>query len=158
MASNRKRIAAAIAAIIVVGLAFALAWQNNATAQQLRPKTVVFSFNSSPDNIFQVQSGFHVAEDALSAGRHVILFFNGRGVTIPTKKLANDRPPNDLRLGDERALWLILRDLINDGAEVIVARDAADMLNLTDSEFIPEARLGVNIFHKMPDDTVVFTY
>ena len=158
MASNRKRIAAAMAAIIVVAFAFALAWQNSATAQQLRPKTVVFSFTSSPDNIFQVQSGFHVAEDALSAGRHVILFFNGHGVTIPTKKLANDRPPNDLRLGDERALWLILRDLIDNGAEVIVARDAADMLNITDSELIPEARLGVNIFHKMPDDAVVFTY
>jgi predicted peroxiredoxin len=152
-------IAAAAAIVVIVGMS-AMHWQGNASAQSSssQPKTVVFSFTSSPDNIFQVQSGFHVAEDALSAGRHVILFFNGRGVTIPTKKLANDRPPNDLRLGDERALWLILRDLINDGAEVIVARDAADTLNMADSEFIPEARLGVNVIQKMPDDTVVFTY
>jgi hypothetical protein len=29
---------------------------------------------------------------------------------------------------------------------------------MEDGEFIPEAYLGVNVFQKMPDDTVVFTY
>lgn len=155
MGINRNRMAAAVAAIIVIVCAFALSWQNNAAAQQSQSaaKTVVFNFTSGSDNILQIESGFHVAEDALNNGRRVVLFFNGRGVTIPTRRLSPD-----LRLGDERALWLILRDLINRGAEVIVARDSARILNMEDGEFIPEAYLGVNVFQKIPDDTVVFTY
>ena len=160
MASNRNRMAAAVAAMIIVVCASALLWQSNATAQssQSQPKTVVFSFTSGSDSIVQVETGFHVAEDALNAGRRVILFFNGRGVTIPIKRLSPDLRLTAPGANDERPLWLILRDLIDGGAEVIVARDAAKILNMDDREFIAEAQIGVNVFHKMPPDAVVFTY
>src|SRR5262245_31791112 len=152
MASNRNRMIAAAAAIMVIVGAGAMHWQSSASAQSSssQPKTVVFSFTSGPDSIVQVETGFHVAEDALNDGRHVILFFNGRGVTIPVKHLSPELRLISPAANEQRPLWLILRDLINDGAEVIVARDSVKILNMEDREFLPEAQIGVNVFHKMP--------
>jgi hypothetical protein len=85
-----------------------------------------------------------------------VLFFNGRGVTVPLKRLSDE-----LQLGSQRTLWRVLNDLIANAAEIVVARESVWTLNLADNEFLIETQFGDwggSIFSKFGTNTIVFTY
>jgi predicted peroxiredoxin len=86
----------------------------------------------------------------------VVLFFTGRGVTVPVKRLHQE-----MQLGKERPLWVMLDELVGRGVEVLVARESARLLNMADAEFIEGTQLGQwggSVFCKMHGESVVFTY
>ncbi|MCI0676645.1 MAG: DsrE family protein [Phycisphaerales bacterium] len=151
----RKQSMMAAVAVAMVGFG-AFAFQSTSAGSGGSAKTVVINVTTGPDEIMSVVTALHVAEDALDDGRHVVLFFNGRGVTVPVKRLHQD-----LSLGDERPLWVMLDELVGRGAEVLVARESARILNMADAEFMNGTQLGQwggSVFCKMHGESVVFTY
>lgn len=118
--------------------------------------TVIVSITTGQDDLFKIVSAFHLAQDALEDGRRVILYFNGRGVTVPVRRLEDD-----LRMGRDRPVWLTLQDLMRGGAEVVVAGEAARVLGMVVDDFIPGTQIGAwsgKVFSKVDDNTLVFTY
>lgn len=145
----------AVAAVTACAFALQKTTSTPATTKASR-STVVLNITSGPDEVFRLLTAFHVAEDAVADGRHVVLFFNGRGVTVPLKRLSDE-----LQLGRERTLWRVLQDLVQCGTEVLVARESVRALNLSDDEFIVETQFGQwggSVFCKMEPGSVVFSY
>jgi predicted peroxiredoxin len=158
MQLNRQRISAMVLAIAALS-ACALALQQSSPASGAAPEsrgTVIVSITSGQDDLFKIMSAFHLAQDALEDGRRVILYFNGRGVTVPVRRLEND-----LRLGRDRPVWLTLQDLMRQGAEVVVAGEAARVLGMVVEDFIPGAAIrpwSGKVFSTVDSNTLVFTY
>ncbi len=118
--------------------------------------SVIINITSGQDDLFKLMAAFHLAEDALEDGRRVVLFFSGRGVTVPVKRV-----DADLRLGKERPMWVVLHDLMRNGAEVLVAAESARVLGMVDADFVDGTQIGAwggKVFSKVDAGTVVFTY
>jgi predicted peroxiredoxin len=154
---RRSNLLMSVLVAVIALAAAAFGFQENQPGQgEPPPKIVVFNVTTGPEDVFRLTTAFRVAEDALDDGRRVILFFNGQGVRVPLKRLSPD-----LRLGDERALWVVLNDLIRRGAEILVARESVRELNMVEAEFLPETqfgRWGGKVFSKMDGEAVVFSY
>jgi len=159
MKSSRQRMMISILTLAMVATC-ALAFQKMPTTPQALEKakqgTVVLNITCGPEDVFRLLRAFHVAEDAINDGRHVVLFFNGRGVTVPVKRLSAE-----LQLGQERSLWVVLHDLVRSGAEVLVSRESIRTLNMVEADFIPETQFGAwggSVFCKVDFNTTVFSY
>ena len=158
MHPNKQRIGAMLLAIAAFS-ACALALQSSTDASKSKPSsrpTIVISITTGADDLFKVMSAFHLAQDALEDGRRVILYFNAGGVTVPVKRLEHD-----LRLGDERPLWLMLQDLMRGGAEVVVAGEAARLMGMVVADFVPGSVIrpwSGKVFAMVDSNALVFTY
>lgn len=158
MQPNRQRIGAMLLVIALVS-ACALAFQTSSTASGAAPEkrgTVIVSITTGADDLFKIMSAFHLAQDALEDRRRVILYFNASGVTVPVKRLEHD-----LRLGNERPVWLMLQDLMAQGAEVVVAGEAARLLGMVIDDFVPGSVIrpwSGKVFALVDSNTLVFTY
>ena len=158
MQPNRLRIGAMLLFIALAG-AYALAYQQSTPASGAAPEkrgAVIVSITTGADDLFKIMSAFHLAQDALEDGRRVILYFNAAGVTVPVKRLEHD-----LRLGDERPVWLMLKDLMRGGAEVVVAGEAARLLGMVVEDFVPGSVIrpwSGKVFEMADSNALVFTY
>ena len=156
MRLNMQRLAVMLLALMAV-CACAFAFQSKpAPAKASAAGAVIINITTGPDDVFRLLSAFHVAEDAINDGRRVVLFFNGRGVTVPVKRLSGE-----LQLGQERALWVVLQDLVQAGAEVLVARESMRALNMVEADFITGTQIGDwggSVLGKITAGSVVFSY
>lgn len=158
MLRHRQNLAVIVVVLLIAVIAFfsggGFAYQS-ATTQRTKP-TVIVSITAGQDDLFKIMAAFHLAQDAIEDGRHVILYFNARGVTVPVRRLEDD-----LRMGRDRPVWLMLRDLMNSGAEAVVAGESARVLGMVVGDFVPGVQIRAwsgKVFEKAGADAIVFTY
>lgn len=116
---------------------------------------VVFNITSgATEDVHAVTMALQLAGHALDDGREAILFFNVRGVRVPTHQLRADlafhaKPVKEL-----------LTELIARGAEVHVCPHCMKALEVTEEELIPGALVTgrQKLFSKLGSNTVVFSY
>jgi len=116
---------------------------------------LMLSVTSSPtDDPHSVTMALQLAGHALDAGRGVVLFFNVRGVTVPTIGL-----PADLAFRDE-PIKKLLSNLIERGAQVQVCPHCMHALGVEAKDLVPGAVVTdrEKLFSKIGPETVVFTY
>jgi len=101
-----------------------------------------------------VTMALQLAGHGLEDGREVVLFFNVRGVSVPTVDL-----PADLAFIDKPIKELLTR-LIEQGAEVHVCPHCMKALKVDDSDLIKGAVVTSRekLFSKLGSNTVVFSY
>lgn len=134
----------------------------SATSHQARPATpaiapqvVVMNITSSAvDDPHAVTMALQLAGHALDDGRQVVLFFNVRGVTVPTTSL-----PENLAFHD-KPIKQLLSNLLARGAEAHVCPHCMKALGLDAADLIPGAFVTNRdrLFSKLGYNTVVFTY
>ncbi len=110
--------------------------------------------SSATEDPHAVTMAVQLAGHALDDGRDVVLFFNVRGVDIPTAAF-----PGDIAFRDEPIKHL-LRSLSERGAEIHVCPHCMDAKGVDAEDLIPEALVTdrEKLFSKITSNTVVFTY
>ena len=119
------------------------------------PGTVLLNITSGPaEDAHSVTMALQLAGHALDAGRKAVLFFNVRGVEVPTFAL-----PADLAFGD-RPIKELLQSLIDRGAEVHVCPHCMRALQVEEEDLITGAQVTDRdkLFSHITENTVVFTY
>ncbi len=119
------------------------------------PQITFFSITSDgASDPHSVTMGLQLANHALDAGREVVLFFNVRGTTVPTKAF-----PADLAFHAE-PIATLLAGLIQRGAEVHVCPHCMEALGVAEADLIDGARVTTRdaLFAKLGPETNVFTY
>ena len=123
--------------------------------QTADPATTLFNITSSgEEDPHSVTMALQLAGHSLDAGRATVLFFNVRGVTIPTGACSDS-----LSFGD-RPIKELLLELMDRGAEVHVCPHCMAALEVVEADLLPGARVTNRdvLFGHMGDHTVVFTY
>jgi predicted peroxiredoxin len=115
---------------------------------------IFFNITSGPDDPHPVTMALQLAGHALDDQRDVVLFFNVRGVDIPTVHLADT-----LSFGD-RPIKEMLAGLIERGAEVHVCPHCMAALGVEAADLIDGARVTTRdlLFAHLQGNTAVFTY
>lgn len=146
--------------LMAVPLLFALGCARPEPAEETPPAvaekpTMLFNITSSPvDDPHAVTMALQLAGHALDDGRPVVLFFNVRGVSVPTVDL-----PDDLAFHVE-PIKTLLADLVNRGAEVQVCPHCMSALGIEADNLIPGAVVTdrETLFARVTSNTVVFSY
>lgn len=118
--------------------------------------TVLFSVTSDANKDPQaVDMALKLAGFSLDEGRHVVLFFNVKGVTIPSKALADD-----FAFQQDKPIKTQLADLIQRGADVHVCPICMKALAVESSDLIEGAKVTTrsSLFANINANTSVFTY
>jgi len=116
---------------------------------------VLFSITSAAtEDPHAVTMALQLAGHALDDGRRVVLFFNVRGVTVPTTDL-----PEDLAFG-AKPIKALLTALIARGAEAHVCPHCMNALGVEASDLIAGALVTNRdrLFSLLGSNTVVFSY
>ncbi len=119
------------------------------------PRVVIFSITSSPtDDPHAVTMALQLAGHALDDGRVVVLFFNVRGVSVPTNRLAEDL------VFHAKPIKQLLTDLIGRGAEVHVCPHCMMALGIEPGDLVGGAIVTdrEKLFARIGPNTVVFSY
>ena len=122
---------------------------------QLDPPTTILNITSGgEEDPHSVPMALQLAGHSLDAGRTTVLFFNVRGVTIPTLAF-----PDSVSFGDQ-PITVLLQNLVDRGVEVHVCPHCMDALGVTGSDLMPGAQVTdrESLFGHMGGNTVVFTY
>lgn len=95
-----------------------------------------------------------LAGHALDYGKKAVLFFNVRGVTVPTKNF-----PEDLAF-HAKPIKLLLSELIAKGANVQVCPHCMEALNVKAEDLLEGAQITdrEKLFSQLSSNTQVFTY
>jgi sulfur relay (sulfurtransferase) complex TusBCD TusD component (DsrE family) len=95
-----------------------------------------------------------LAGHALNENKDVVLFFNVRGVSVPTKTF-----PIELAF-HEKPITTLLQDLLARGAEVHVCQHCMNAMGITVEDSIDGAVMtdSKKLFAHLGSITVVFTY
>lgn len=129
--------------------------QMNRSAAESDGKTpIFFSITSGPDDPHPVTMALQLAGHALDDQREVVLFFNVRGVNIPTVQLSDT-----LAFGDS-PIKEMLAGLIERGAEVHVCPHCMSALGVEATDLVEGARVTTreSLFAHLQGNTAVFTY
>jgi predicted peroxiredoxin len=114
--------------------------------------SVTSDANEDPQSIDMAMklAGFSLDED-----RHVVLFFNVKGVTIPAKGF-----PDDFAYKDNSPIKEQLADLIERGVDVHVCPICMKAHGVEASDLMEGAKVTTrpNLFANIGPGTVVFTY
>lgn len=150
MRFGSKVLAMAIVVSTVVGCAQA----DTANTAASSASSMFFNITSGPENPHPVTMALQLAGHALDDNRSVVLFFNVRGVLIPTIQL-----PDTLAFGD-RPIKEMLADLIERGVEVHVCPHCMSALEVDATDLIAGARVTNRemLFSNLMGNTAVFTY
>ncbi len=118
------------------------------------PQSMFFNITSGPDDPHPVTMALQLAGHALDDGRDVLLFFNVRGVHIPTAQLSDT-----LAFGD-RPIKELLADLMERGAVVHVCPHCMAALEVSETDLIEGAQVTTRdlLFAYLTGNTAVFTY
>jgi predicted peroxiredoxin len=110
--------------------------------------------SSAADDPHAVTMALQLAGHALDDGRDVVLFFNVRGVDVPTIDL-----PEDIAFGD-RPIRELLIELLDRGAEVQVCPHCMKAMDIEETDLIPGAVVTdrARLFGKLGPNTAVFSY
>ena len=92
---------------------------------------------------------------SLEEGRHVVMFFNVKGVWIPSNALADD-----LAFQEDQPIKTQLADLIQRGVDVDVCPICMKALGVEESGLIDGANVTTrhSLFANIDANTAVFTY
>ena len=118
--------------------------------------TVLISVTSDATKDTQaVDMAMKLAGFSLAEGRNVALFFNVKGVTVPTKAFAAD-----LKYKDNDPIKSQLQQVIKDGAEVHVCPICMKALEVKSEDIMQGAFVTTRakLFANIGADTAVFTY
>jgi predicted peroxiredoxin len=118
--------------------------------------TVLFSVTSgAKEDPQSVDMAMKLAGFALDEGRHVVMFFNVKGVTIPSHALAND-----FAYQEDKPIKTQLADLIQRGVDVHVCPICMKALGVGESDLIEGAKVTTRsgLFANINANTAVFTY
>ena len=121
-------------------------------AQQ--PTTFLNITSSGENDPHAVTMALQLAGHSLDAGRTTVLFFNVRGVTIPTSGF-----PETVSFGDQPIKELLF-SLMERGAVVHVCPHCMAALEVNEADLIPGARVTDReaLFAHLGPNTVVFSY
>jgi sulfur relay (sulfurtransferase) complex TusBCD TusD component (DsrE family) len=149
------------ATILMVVSLLALAGCSRSVAETAQPagekeaQIVLFNITSSAtDDPHSVTMALQLAGHALDDGRKVALFFNVRGVTVPTLSL-----PEDLAFR-AKPIKALLAGLIEGGAQVHVCPHCMNALGVEASDLVAGALVTnrERLFGLLGPNTVVFSY
>lgn len=118
--------------------------------------TVLFSVTSDAnENPQAVDMALKLAGFSLDEGRHVVMFFNVKGVTISSNALADD-----FAFQQDKPIKRQLADLIQRGVDVHVCPICMKALNVGESDLIEGEKVTTrpNLFANINANTAVFTY
>jgi predicted peroxiredoxin len=120
------------------------------------PQSIIL-FNITSDGVHNphpVTMALQLAGHALDDGREAVLFFNVRGVKVPTKSF-----PAELAFS-AKPITQLLAKLVERGAEVHVCPHCMKALEVTAEDLIPGAKVTNRemLFAKIGPNTTVFTY
>jgi predicted peroxiredoxin len=118
--------------------------------------TVLFSVTSDVNEDPQaVDMALKLAGFSLDEGRHVVMFFNVKGVTIPSNALADD-----FAFQQDKPIKMQLVDLIQRGVDVHVCPICMKALGVGESDLIEGAKVTTRpgLFANINANTAVFTY
>lgn len=118
--------------------------------------TVMLSVTSDPrQNPQSVDMAMKLAGFSVDEGRRVVIFFNVKGVTVPTNNL-----PDDLAFQEDTPLKEQLATLIQRGVDVHVCPICMKALGVNESDLIDGAKVTTrpSLFANIGSDTAVFTY
>jgi len=149
--------AAAVGLMFVASVFVGCAQTGNAENQDTdsaNATPILFNITSGPDDPHPVTMALQLAGHALDDGRSVLLFFNVRGVRIPTTQLSDT-----LAFGD-RPIKEMLVDLMARGAEVQVCPHCMAALGVEETDLIPGAVVTNRdlLFSHLHGNTAVFSY
>jgi predicted peroxiredoxin len=159
---TRIRITLFVRATLLVGAVIALSGCNapaSSSAGATAPTgatTVLLSVTSdASQNPQSVDMAMRFAGFALDEGRRVVIFFNVKGVTIPTAGL-----PDDFAFGEGTPIKQQVTALIERGADVHVCPICMQALDVEKSDLIDGAKVTTrsSLFANIGPSTVVFTY
>jgi predicted peroxiredoxin len=129
------------------------------TAQQAPansgPRIILFNITSgAEEDPHAVTMALQLAGHALDDGRSVVLFFNVRGVGVPTAAL-----PEDLAF-HEKPIKQLLANLMQRGAEAHVCPHCMAALEIGEEDLMAGAVVTnrEQLFAKLGPNTNVFTY
>ncbi|MBN1912121.1 MAG: DsrE family protein [Pirellulales bacterium] len=123
-------------------------------AEQKNPPIFFANITSGTNDVHPVTMALQLAGHALDDGRKVVLFFNVRGVDVPTTKL-----PDDLAFHD-KPVKKLLTDLIDRGAEVHVCPHCMKALGIDAKDLLPGVQVTnrEKLFANLGPNTNVFSY
>ena len=118
------------------------------------PTSMFFSITSGPEDPHPVTMALQLAGHALDDQRSVVLFFNVRGVNVPTRQL-----PDTLAFGHTPIKELLV-SLMERGAEVHVCPHCMEALGVEAGDLIDGAQVTDRelLFAHLKGNTSVFTY
>ncbi len=127
---------------------------SGAASESDGPTPIFFNITSGPEDPHPVTMALQLAGHALDDQRSVVLFFNVRGVHIPTGELSDT-----LAFGD-RPIKEMLAGLIGRGAEVHVCPHCMSALGVEETDLIDGAQVTTRdlLFAHLQGNTAVFTY
>lgn len=116
--------------------------------------TVVFNITSGPDHPHPVTMALQLAGHALDDDRRVVLFFNVKGVAIPTKQLSPALAYHD------KPIKGLLAKLMERGAIVLVCPHCMKAESIAADQLVEGAQVAdrEKLFGRIGGNTVVFTY
>jgi len=145
---------AIVATLTAAALLTACATPHHDEHSQPAP-VMVFNITSGPtEDAHSVTMAMQLAGHCLDAGREVVLFFNVRGVTIPTEGLSPD-----LSFKDE-PIKELLAGLIEKGAELQVCPHCMQAMSVEEEDLIEGAEVtnADLLFSRLGPNSIVFTY
>jgi predicted peroxiredoxin len=144
----------AIAAVLLGARAVAVGDEAKAAPEAEAPVMLLNITSSATDDPHAVTMALQLAGHALDDGREAVLFFNVRGVGVPTNGL-----PDDLAFRAE-PIKTLLKGLMSRGAEVHVCPHCMRALGIAVEDLVPGAIVTdrEKLFSKLKPGTVVFSY
>lgn len=123
---------------------------SSATARLLL--SVTSDANENPQS---VDMAMKLAGFALDEGRQVVMFFNVKGVTVPSSALADE-----FAYQENEPIKVQLAALIQRGVDVHVCPICMKALNVVESDLMEGAKVTTrpSLFANIGADTAVFTY
>jgi predicted peroxiredoxin len=117
---------------------------------------VFFSVTSDVNEDPQaVDMAMKLAGFSLDEGRHVVMFFNVKGVTVPSNALADD-----FAYQENEPIKIQLASLIQRGVDVHVCPICMKALGVVESDLMENAKVTTRpgLFANISANTAVFTY
>ena len=129
---------------------------NGSSAPAPTTSTVLISVTSDVnDNPQSIDMAMKLAGFSLEEGRDVAMFFNVKGVTVPTSDF-----DDALAFGENSPIKQQLTDLIERGLKVHVCPICMEALGVKDDDILEGAQVTTRpaLFAHIGGDTAVFTY
>lgn len=141
--------------LVLAGLAMGLAAcgpQARTDSRAGRP--LLLNITSGVDDPHAVTMALQLAGHGLDDGREVVLFFNVRGVKIPTTGL------DPLLAHRDKPIRTLLADCIKRGAIVYVCPHCMKAMDIEQDQLVDRARVATSktLFAGLDSNAAVFTY
>ena len=148
-----------LSTVTLLALLVGCAQDNSPTTSNPNPAgntTVLLSVTSDASQQPQsVDMAMKLAGFSIDEGRAVVMFFNVRGVNMPTSAF-----PDDFAFQENSPLKEQLQDLIQRGVDVHVCPICMKALGVNDSDLVEGAKVTTrpSLFANIGSNTAVFTY